>query len=133
MVRPVYGQRTGAGGGSASPGDVIKAVPTHLGGAWGLRYDGGLIVSNPLIYGGDNHNHRFTVDGEFVTKWSTAAWHGFAATDIAYDPNHELLWQPTVAGNRCLHGQDTEDGSLQEILCGDGWTESAMWGAAYRA
>ena len=88
----------------AEAGDIIASWSTGLALPWGVGYDGDVVLSNPgpPIGPGDNHNHRFTVDGEFIAMWSTAAWHGDWAADMAYDPAHGLIWQLAVGGDNCL-------------------------------
>ncbi len=123
-------EATGSGK-EMSVGDVILSwpVPIEVLSPWGLGFDKtNLWISDSDYYA----NHIVTPEGVHTGKMLDAYWAGAWPGDMAYDPNHELMWQVNVGGDNGIYGLDPATGAVVEsITSGGAWTTVSQRGLAY--
>ena len=122
-----------------SPGDVMAAWPTE--GAevpWGVGYTGNVWLSD-FFEGGDACGfvtgctiHEFDVDG-VPGAVVDAPWAEAFVGDMAYDADRGWMWAVHVGGDNGLYAIDLADGSVQQVLTGDPWSDISQRGVAYDA
>ncbi len=109
-------------------GDIISSFEPDVGRPWGVGFE------VDTLWVGDNEvneNVQFTEDGAPTGEVIYNTWSEEWAADMAWDENHDLLWQVNVGGDNCLYGISTPDGAVEEIICNSIWTEYSQRGVAY--
>ena len=121
------------------PGDVLAAWPTEgLDLPWGVGFDGSVWLTDPLESGDlcgfvDGCTiHEFDTGGVPGTvldaPWATGeAW----PADMAYDADRGWLWTVHVGGDNGLVALDPADGSVEQVVTGDPWSDISQRGVAY--
>lgn len=103
-------------------------VPSVVEYAWGLGFDeSNLWIGDPF----SNTAHVVTPEGvhtltRFGTPWS-ADW----AADLAYDENHNLMWQVNVGGDNGIYGMNLTTGEVEAVIADGAWTGVDQRGLAY--
>ena len=123
------------------PGDVLAAWPAEgLDLPWGVGFNGNVWLTDPLEEGdvcgfADACTiHEFDRDGVPGTvldaPWATGEeW----PADMAFDADRGLLWTVHVGGDNGLYGIDPADGSVEQVITGDPWSDISQRGVAYDA
>ena len=95
---------------SLDGGNVIAAYPTGLAHAWGVAFNldaGDFWLSNNLILGGDDKDHRYLTDGTPTGDViDDKDWVAEFAADGAYNPRTGMLWRVNVGGDNCIYELD---------------------------
>ncbi|MDD4336844.1 MAG: PKD domain-containing protein, partial [Firmicutes bacterium] len=114
-----------------SVGDVILSwpIPIEVFSPWGLGFDKtNLWISDSDYYA----NHIVTPEGVHTGTMLEAYWAGSWPGDMAYDANHNLMWQVNVGGDNGIYGLDPTTGAVVEsITSGGAWTTVSQRGLAY--
>ena len=120
-------------------GDVLAAWPAEgLDLPWGVGFNGNVWLTDPLEEGdicgfADACTiHEFDRDGVPGTvldaPWATGEeW----PADMAFDADRGLLWTVHVGGDNGLYGIDPADGSVEQVITGDPWSDISQRGVAY--
>ncbi|MGE5574422.1 MAG: PKD domain-containing protein [Bacteroidota bacterium] len=112
-------------------GDVLMSwdLPSEIVVGWGVGFDEEkLWISDPE----QRRDFWTTTDGALIGSVGTP-WAGSWPADMAYDPNHNLVWQVNVGGDNGLYGLDPETGDVVATLRGSPWTGTSQRGVAYDA
>ena len=113
-------------------GSVILSwqTPAQIDLPWGLGYNGNVWISDPVV----NKDHVVTAEGVHTGSIFDTPWAGSWPADMAYDPNHDLMWQVNVGGDNGIYGLDPATGAVvASITSGGQWTYEAQRGLAYDA
>jgi hypothetical protein len=121
-----------------SPGDVLAAWPPEgVDLPWGVAFTGDVWLTDALEsddacgFVDGCTIHEFSVDGEPGSVLD-APWVDVFAADMAYDAERDLLWTMQVGeSENGLWGIDPADGSVEQIVTGDPWTDISQRGVAY--
>jgi subtilisin family serine protease len=121
------------------PGDVLAAWPTEgVDLPWGVGFTGNVWLTDPIAEGDacgfvDGCTiHEFDTDGVPGTvldaPWASGEeW----PADMAYDADRGWLWTIHVGGDNGLYAIDPADGSVEQVLTGDPWSDISQRGVAY--
>ena len=123
------------------PGDILAAWTTEgIDLPWGVGYTGDVWLTDPLE-GGDACGF---VDGCTVHEFDTEGVPGAVLdapwasgeewpADMAFDAGRGWLWTVHVGGDNGLYAIDPADGSVEQVLTGDPWSDISQRGVAYDA
>ena len=120
------------------PGEVLAAWPTSgLDIPWGVGFTGNVWLTDAfeeddicgLVEGCTIH--EFEEDGTETGTVLGAPWAEFFAGDMAYDAGRNLLWTVHVGGENGLYGIDPADGSVEDVITGDPWSDISQRGVGY--
>lgn len=93
-----------------SGGNVVAQYPTGLGHAWGVAFNtdaDDFWLSNNVIFGGDDREHRYLTDGTATGDTiDDSAWVAEFAADGAYNVRTGMLWRVNVGGDDCIYELD---------------------------
>ena len=93
-----------------SGGNVLNAYPTGLAHAWGVAFNtdaADFWLSNNVVLGGDDREHRYLTDGTPTGDTiDDAPWVADFAADGAYNPRTGMLWRVNVGGDDCIYELD---------------------------
>ena len=122
------------------PGDVLAAWPAEgLDLPWGVGYTGSVWLADALESGdlcgfaSGCTIHEFSEDGVPSGVILEAPWAEAFVGDMAYDPDRGWMWAVHVGGENGLYAIDLADGSVQDVLTGDPWSNASQRGVAYDA
>jgi len=110
-------------------GDVLMSwpLPSEIVVGWGVGFDDEkLWISDPE----QRKDFWTTQDGALLGSVNTP-WAGAWPADMAYDSNHNLVWQVNVGGDNGLYGLNPETGEVVATLRGTPWTYVSQRGVAY--
>ena len=121
------------------PGDVMAAWPTDgVEVPWGVGFTGDVWLTD-YLEGGDACGfvtgctiHEFAEDGTSGAVLD-APWAEAFVGDMAYDPDRGWMWAVHVGGDNGLYAIDLADGSVQQVITGDPWSDISQRGVAYDA
>lgn len=123
------------------PGDVLAAWSTEgVDLPWGVGFTGNVWLTDPLEEGDvcgfvDGCTiHEFDPDGVpgavVDAPWASGEeW----PADMAFDAERGWLWTVHVGGDNGLYGIDPADGSVEQVITGDPWTNTSQRGVAHDA
>ena len=124
------------------PGDILAAWPTEgLDIPWGVGFTGNVWLTDAFEEGdlcgfvAGCTIHEFDPDGTPTGTVLDAPWvdgEEFAG-DMAFDPERGVLWTVHVGGDNGLYAIDPADGSVEQVITGDPWSDISQRGVAYDA
>jgi len=111
-------------------GDVLLVwdIPAPINYGWGCGFDGTYLwISDAL----SRLDHLVYPHGEPTWINFNLPWVGDWGADMAFDSNHNLMWQVNRAGDNGIHGLDPNTGQEMEVILGRPWTDIDQRGLAY--
>ena len=111
-------------------GEVIRSwpAPAPMERPWGMGFDGTNIWISDI---GTKVNHIVTPEGVHTGRMFQAVWAGSWPGDMAFDRNHNLMWQVNVGGDNGVYGMDPETGAVVCWINTGAWTDVSQRGLAY--
>jgi subtilisin family serine protease len=113
--------------GVAAEGDVLASWPAGMELPWGVAYDGGVWLSDPI----DLIDVHFSTEGERGDEFSISSQLAEWGADMAFDTARNLIWQVNVGGDNGIYGLDPADGSVEQVITGSPWDGISQRGLAY--
>ncbi|MBE3574316.1 MAG: PKD domain-containing protein [Firmicutes bacterium] len=105
-------------------------VPSPITLAWGAGFDQTNVwISDPQV----KKDSLVTPQGVYTGKTFATPWAGSWPGDMAYDPNHNLIWQVNVGGDNGIYGLDPATGEVRQKITSGPWTGISQRGLAYDA
>ena len=113
--------------GVKAAGDVLDQFSPGMALPWGVGYDGGVWLSDPI----DLLDAHFSTAGDRDNQFDTSGVFGVWGGDMAFDTARNLIWQVNVGGDNGIYGLDPADGSVQQTITGSPWGGISQRGLAY--
>ncbi|HET9346132.1 MAG TPA: carboxypeptidase regulatory-like domain-containing protein [Candidatus Limnocylindrales bacterium] len=107
-------------------GDVLASWNAGLALPWGVAYTGDVWLSDPI----DLINAQFTTGGSRIADFPNPT-NGEWGADMAFDAGRGLIWQVNVGGDNGLYGFNPSDGSVEQVITGEPWSDISQRGVAY--
>ena len=113
-------------------GGVIRSwpVPSVMEYSWGLGFDSKNVwIGDPF----SNTDHLVTPEGVHTLMRFQTGWSENWAADLAFDENHNLMWQVNVGGDNGIYGLNPSTGDVEAVIANGPWTARDQRGLAYNS